>query len=104
MERLCFFIHLKPGAEGEYERLHREMWPEMTAALQECGFTNYSLFRRDLLVVGYLECVPTVADTFAAFGSTDVAARWNAAFADIINSMTDADGQLLVADEVWHLD
>lgn len=104
MERLCFFIHLKPGVEAEYERLHREMWPEMTAALQDCGFTNYTLFRRDLLVVGYLECVPSVVETLGAFDQTEVSERWNKAFAEIIDYMSDAEGRLLAANEVWHLD
>lgn len=103
MERLCFFIHLRPGTAAEYERLHREMWPEMTEELRSAGFTNYSLFRRDDLVVGYVQCVPSVDGAFARFGATDVAPRWNAAFEQIIDTMTDNTGALLCADELWHL-
>lgn len=103
MERLCFLIHLVPGAEAEYERLHDEIWPRMTEALTEAGFTNYSLFRRDQLVVGYVECVPTVAEANAKYGATEVSAEWNAAFKGIIATMTDEAGELLRADEVWHL-
>lgn len=103
MERLCFFIHLRPGTEAQYERLHREMWPEMTEALVAAGLTNYTLFRRDELVVGYVECVPNVDEAFEKFGATEVAPRWNTAFEQIIDRMTDDTGALLRASEVWHL-
>ena len=103
MQRLCFLIHLVPGAEAEYERLHDEIWPRMTEALTEAGFTNYSLFRRDQLVIGYVECVPTVAEANAKYAATEVSAEWNAAFEGIIAKMTDEAGELLRADEVWHL-
>lgn len=103
MERMCFLIHLNPGREAEYERLHDEMWPGMTKALKDAGFTNYSLFRRDQLVVGYVECVPNAAEAFATYGATDVSAEWNVAFEGIIASMTTDSGKLLVAEEVWHL-
>ncbi len=103
MERVCFLIHLNPGREAEYERLHEEMWPRMSKALTDSGFTNYSLFRRDQLVVGYVECVPSAEEAFATYGATPVSVEWNAAFEGIIASMTDESGELLAAEEVWHL-
>lgn len=103
MERLCFFIHLKPGAEADYERRHDDIWPDMRDAVSRAGYTNYTLFRRDLLVVGYAECVPDVAAVGERMGQEDVGARWTESFADIIDTMTDAHGVLLRAEEVWHL-
>ncbi len=103
MERLCFFIKLRPGAEAEYDRRHAEIWPEMAEAVATAGYTNYTLFRRDRTVVGYAECVPDVATVLAAIGATEVGERWSKSFVDIIERMTDADGDLLRADEVWHL-
>lgn len=103
MERLCFFIHLKTGQEKEYERRHDEIWPDMAQAVSAAGYTNYTLFRKDLLVVGYAECVPDVATVFALMGEAEVGARWTESFADIIDTMTGPDGAVLQADEVWHL-
>lgn len=103
MERLCFSMNLVPGSEAEYERRHAEIWPEMREAVSEAGYTNYTLFRRGAMVIGYAECVPDVATVAANIGVTDVAARWNKSFEGVIESMTDADGNLLRADEVWHL-
>jgi hypothetical protein len=37
-------------------------------------------------------------------GKTEVNARWGVAFEGIITTITDADGNLLVADEVYHQD
>lgn len=103
MERACFVMHLYPGKEAEYQRRHDEIWPEMTEALTASGFTNYTLFRRGSTVYAYLECVPDRATAFAAMGGTEVNARWQEWFGDVIERSTD-DGELIWADEVWHLD
>jgi L-rhamnose mutarotase len=56
MQRVCFVLQVKPDRLDEYKARHREVWPEMLAALRETGWDNYSLFlRRDGLLVGYLE-------------------------------------------------
>lgn len=56
MERICFVLQVKPERLGEYKERHRQVWPEMLAALRETGWSNYSLFLRDDgLLVGYLE-------------------------------------------------
>jgi L-rhamnose mutarotase len=40
----------------EYREIHRNVWPEMRAALSAAGISNYSIFLRDDgLLVGYLE-------------------------------------------------
>lgn len=103
MERLCFFINLVSGSEEEFDRRHREIWPEMTDAMSTAGYTNYTLFRRDTTVVGYAECVPGVASAGESMGATEIAVRWNESFGGIIESMADSEGNLLRADEVWHL-
>ena len=56
MQRICFVLQVKPGRLTEYKQRHRDVWPEMQAALRETGWGNYSLFlREDGLLVGYLE-------------------------------------------------
>lgn len=103
MERLCFLMQLHEGKQAEYERRHAELWPDMHAALLDAGFTNYSLFRRGTTVVAYAECVPDAATVLAAIADSEVNQRWGESFGDIIASMANEDGQLLLADEVWHL-
>jgi len=40
MERVCFQLHVRPGAVDEYRRRHAEVWPDMRAALSEAGWHN----------------------------------------------------------------
>ena len=46
MERLCFVMELNPGQEEKYDRVHREMFPEMHDALVEAiGIPADDLFQ-----------------------------------------------------------
>lgn len=36
-------MFLKPGFESEYERRHREIWPELVELLRKSGVSNYSI-------------------------------------------------------------
>ncbi|MBV8080122.1 MAG: L-rhamnose mutarotase [Actinobacteria bacterium] len=104
MERLCFTFEIYPGQEAEYKRRHDEIWPELVEAIQDSGFKNYSLFRRDQTIVAYVECHPDVATAFAKLAPHETNARWSEWFKDVIVSLTDENGELFRADEVWHLD
>ncbi len=104
MERACFVMQIRPGLEEEYKRRHDEIWPDMVEALQASGFTNYTLFRRGTSVYAYLECQPDRATAFTAMDATDVNRRWQQWMSDVIESITDAEGDPFWADEVWHLD
>jgi L-rhamnose mutarotase len=104
MERVCFTFELRPGTEDEYKRRHDEIWPDLVAAIQDAGLRNYSLFRRGSQVIAYAECHPDVATAFGKIGATDVNRRWSEWFEDVIVALTDEDGNLFRADEVWHLD
>jgi L-rhamnose mutarotase len=35
-----------PKLQQEYKDKHKQVWPEMQAALKECGWHNYSLFMK----------------------------------------------------------
>lgn len=104
MRRTCFTFQLRPGREEEYERRHREVWPELLSVLSASGVRNYTLFRSGRTVIAYCECYPDATTAFGAVGASEVNARWSAWFEDTIEELTDADGQLHFAEEVWHLD
>lgn len=104
VERLCFLIELHDGAEEVYERRHSEIWPEMRDAVSSAGYTNYTLFRRGLTVIGYAECVPDVATVMARMAEAEVTTRWNQSLDNVIRKLIDSDGNLVRAIEVWHLD
>jgi L-rhamnose mutarotase len=44
METIAFRMVLNPGMREEYERRHREIWPELVVALHEAGVRDYRIF------------------------------------------------------------
>lgn len=103
MERLLFTFWLRPGAEAAYERAHEDVWPELTDALRDAGWSNYTLFRRGLQVFAYAECEPTAAEAMAKIAATEVDQRWSREIRALMSECVDEHGRLLTADELWHL-
>jgi len=44
METVAFRMTLKAGMREEYERRHREIWPELADALRAAGIRDYWIF------------------------------------------------------------
>lgn len=104
MTRGCFSLVIDPERAAEYDGLHANPWPEMMEAIEAAGFRNYNGFRRGPHVVYYGEFYPDMDTVFGRIGTTDVNRRWGEAFTGIITTITDADGKLITADEVYHND
>jgi L-rhamnose mutarotase len=106
MQRVCFLARVRPDRLEEYRAAHREVWPEMTAALSQAGWANYTLFLAgDGLVVGYLE-----TDDFDAarrrMEQAGVNARWQAEMAPFFAGAGDRrpDEGFRQIPEIFHLD
>jgi L-rhamnose mutarotase len=105
MERVCFLGRIRADRLDEYRARHREVWPEMLAALREAGWANYTLFlAEDGLLVGYLE-TENYAAALARMAQAGVNARWQAEmqpyFAELDGLRPDEGFRRL--DEVFHL-
>jgi L-rhamnose mutarotase len=106
MQRVCFLLKVRPDRLEEYKQRHREVWPEMLAALRETGWHNYSLFLRgDGLLVGYLE-TPDFAAALAGMAAREVNQRWQRSMAEFFEGIPGlhADQQLERLEEVFHLE
>ena len=100
MARVCFQGRVRADRLDEYRARHRQVWPEMRAALSATGWTNYSLFLRpDGLLIGYLETADFGAAK-RAMEETEVNARWQAEMAPLF----DAELTFERLEEVFHLD
>lgn len=55
MERVAVFFKIIPGKEEEYEQAHAQIWPEMRRVLDDAGFRNYSIWRKDTKLFAYYE-------------------------------------------------
>jgi L-rhamnose mutarotase len=80
---VCFLLRVRQDRLDEYKEAHRSVWPEMLEALSATGWTNYSLFLDDGLLVGYFETQDYEA-AIAGMEATDVNTRWQAAMAEYL--------------------
>ena len=89
-QRICFQLHVRPERLDEYVERHRNVWPEMRAALTDAGWRNYTLFLTDDgTLIGYFEC-DDLAAAQAAMAATDVNARWQTERAPFFRDLGDA--------------
>jgi L-rhamnose mutarotase len=63
VQRFGQVIGIKPENVAEYERLHRNVWPEVLKKIHECNIRNYTIFRHEDMLFAYFEYV---GDDFAA--------------------------------------
>ncbi len=104
MERVLFYMRIFPGTEADYDRLHADVPQELQEAIRESGFRNMTGFRRGTDVWYHAEAYPDRATAFASYGAKPVVAAWDERFVSIIAEHTDAAGQPLFYDELFHTD
>ena len=105
MNRYCFCLQVKPDRLEEYVERHRDVWPEMQAALRDTGWHNYSLFLRDDgLLIGYVESADLEAAQ-KAMAATEVNARWQAEMTEFFTGIDGRppDESFLLLPEIFHL-
>ena len=83
IQKFAWRARIQPGTEQEYKRRHDEIWPEMTAVLNEAGIHNYSIWLSGLDLFGYYECAD-IEHATRVQGTSPVVARWNVYMQDIL--------------------
>ena len=83
MQRVGFRLQLNRDRLDEYVEHHKNVWPDMLAALSETGWHNYSLFldRNDATLFGYFETQDYEA-ALAGMAKKEVNDRWQKMMAD----------------------
>lgn len=110
MNRYCFCLQVRPDRLDEYVDRHRNVWPDMQAALRESGWHNYSLFLRDDgLLIGYVESDDLEAAQ-QAMAATEVNTRWQAQMTEFFTRQKGdtvdgrpPDESFLLLPEIFHL-
>ena len=104
MIRRAFVMSVNAGAEAEYERRHRPIWPELEQTLLAHGVQNYSIFlhpeTRQLFA--YVEFVSEAQ--WQAIANTEVCQRWWAHMRDLMRTNPDHSPASLELREVFHLE
>jgi L-rhamnose mutarotase len=103
METVAFRMTLKPGMREEYERRHREIWPELAAALHDAGIRDYRIFLDEQS--GYLFAIHARTDTHTtdALPSLPIMRKWWDAMAELMETHADNSPVVVPLAEVFHL-
>ena len=80
LKRYAFMLRLRPGAAAAYEEAHRAVWPEMLALLKRAGISEYSIYRRDDLLILALRAAD-FESTWQKIESDPINTRWQQAMA-----------------------
>jgi L-rhamnose mutarotase len=83
MQRVGFRLQLRKDRLDEYVEHHKNVWPEMQAALTETGWHNYTLFldRNDATLFGYFE-TPDYQAALDGMATKEINLKWQAMMAE----------------------
>ena len=101
-QRSAFVLRVKADRLDEYVSAHRDVWPEMLAALKDAGIRNYTIFRAGNEMFGYFESDDLEAAK-AHLGAEAVSARWQDAMAELLEQRVSDEGPPAL-EEVFRLE
>ena len=105
MKRVGFQFKVRQDRLGEYKGQHKQVWPEMLAALRETGWHNYTLFMRpDGLIFGYFETDEDLATAQAGMAAREVNTRWQEFMSSFMDASVRPDETFVELEEYFHLD
>jgi len=84
MERYAWKATVKEGMLAEYIRRHNEIWPELTAVLNEAGIHNYTIWNVGSELFGYYECEHGAEFAARVQAESPVVDRWNEYMKDVM--------------------
>jgi len=84
MERYAWKGKLKEGMLAVYIERHNQIWPELTALLDEAGIHNYTVWNAKEDLFGYYECDYGVEHAQRVQAESEIVAKWNEYMKDII--------------------
>lgn len=88
-QKLAFRMKLIPGNEEEYERRHREIWPELVTLLKDTGIIDYQIFLdKETSYLFAFQVIEGDANS-QDLGDTEIVKRWWKYMADIMETNED---------------
>ena len=103
MERVTWKAQIKPGKKAEYIKRHDEIWPEMTALLNEAGIHNYTIWCIGDELFGYYEAEHGAQYAAAVQANSPVVARWDADMAALMEMIREPDtGRPMPLEKVFY--
>lgn len=104
MIRKAFVMKVYPDKHEEYERRHKEIWPEMVKALRDHGARNYSIFldKETHQLFAYVEIEDE--EKWRQMASTEINQKWWAYMAPIMETHPDNSPVTKDLKMVFHMD
>ena len=88
-KKLAFRMKLIPGFEEEYERRHREIWPELVTLLKDTGIVDYQIFLdKETSCLFAFQLIDGDANS-QDLGNTEIVQRWWKYMSDIMETNPD---------------
>lgn len=88
MERIAFQLRLKPNKVEEYDRVHKQVWPELLQELKSFGVREYSIFRRNQQLVLYLR-VQDFDRLLTQLAASEINLKWQGYVKDLFEIIPD---------------
>jgi L-rhamnose mutarotase len=88
LERIAYQLRIRRDKIAEYEYEHERVWPELLAELETFGVSQYSIFRRDQLLVLYLQ-IPDFEEFKRKAARSAVNLRWQEKMAPLFEPVPD---------------
>ena len=103
MQRVAFKMQLHKGFEAEYDKRHKEIWPDLQALLKSSGISEYSIFLDE--TTNSLFGVLLIEDKtkLDELPSNPVMQKWWAYMKDIMESNPDNSPVSVPLKEVFYL-
>ncbi|WP_136588191.1 L-rhamnose mutarotase [Streptomyces sp. BPSDS2] len=105
VRRVASVMGIRESAIEDYERYHRDVWPEVLAAISAAGIQNYSIYRFKTLLFSYWEYEgDDYEGDLAAIDDVPACIRWNDLMATLQVPVEEARPRSwLPLPEVFHL-
>ncbi|AJK48781.1 L-rhamnose mutarotase [Burkholderia plantarii] len=102
-ETIAFRMRLNPGRRDDYERRHREIWPELVATLRAAGIRDYRIFLDEAThhLFAVLEREPD--HRMAQLASDAVMRKWWDHMADLMPTGADGAPEQVPLAPMFHL-
>ena len=103
METVAFRMTLKPGMRDEYEKRHREIWPELADALRDAGIRDYRIFLDESTGHLFASYRRTATHTTDALPSLPIMRKWWDYMAELMDTHADNAPVAVPLVPVFHL-
>lgn len=107
MKRVGILLKVKKEKIDAYRKAHKNVWPEMKAALSRQGWHNYSLFlTEEGQLFGYFETPVDFQTALKGMDTESINAKWQKEMGQFFEGIGGkaADASMVELEEVFHVD